>query len=417
MRRIFNFINNYSLIQQIIVGLVLGIIIGFTSKTASATVAIFGEIFVNGLKAIAPVLVFFLIMAAIAKYRTNTKNQSAIRPILILYMIGTFAAAVVAVVVSYIFPITLTSLPAAAVQASPSNIIDVLHDLVIKMVDNPVNAIVSANYIGLLFWGIVFGFALRQASHTTRKFIEDVAEVVTKAVRFVIKFAPLGILGLVASTISETGAEALVGYIQLVLVLLLAMAIVAFVINPAIVYWKIRSNPYPLVLTCLKESGLTAFFTRSSAANLPINLALCRKLDVDEETYSISMPLGAAINMAGAAVTITIFTLAAVHTLGIKVDFLSTILLSVVATIGACGASGVAGGSLLLIPLACSLFGIDNTIAMQLVAIGFIVGVIQDSVETAINSSTDVLFTVAADRALKRTLDPIPRLSDEEKTS
>ncbi|MGL4675950.1 MAG: cation:dicarboxylate symporter family transporter, partial [Wohlfahrtiimonas sp.] len=228
MRRIFSFINNYSLIQQIFVGLILGIVIGFTSKTASSTVAIFGEIFVNGLKAIAPVLVFFLIMAAIAKYKTNTKNQSAIRPILILYMIGTFAAAVVAVIISYIFPITLTSLPVAAVQASPSNIIDVLHDLVIKMVDNPVNAIVSANYIGLLFWGIVFGFALRQANHTTRKLIEDVAEVVTKAVRFVIKFAPLGILGLVASTISETGAEALVGYVQLVLVLLLAMAIVAF---------------------------------------------------------------------------------------------------------------------------------------------------------------------------------------------
>lgn len=401
MGRILDFINRFSLIQQIFVGLIIGIIIGFTSSTASNAVAILGEIFVNGLKAIAPILVFFLIMSAIARYKSNSDNQDAIRPILFLYMLGTFSAAVVAVAISFLFPITLTSLPTAVSQSSPGNIITVLHDLVIKMVDNPVNALVSANYIGLLFWGIIFGFALRHASDSTRKVIEDGAEVVTKAVRFVIKFAPLGILGIVASTISETGAEALLGYIQLVLVLLLSMGIVALIINPLIVYWKIRSNPYPLVFTCLKESGLTAFFTRSSAANLPINLALCRKLNVDEETYSISMPLGTAINMAGAAVTITTFTLAAVHTLHIQVDILSAILLSVVATVAACGASGVAGGSLLLIPLACSLFGIDNSIAMQLVAIGFIVGVVQDSVETAINSSTDVLFTVAVDRSLK----------------
>ncbi len=401
MGRILDFINRFSLIQQIFAGLIIGIIIGFTSSTASNAVAILGEIFVNGLKAIAPILVFFLIMSAIARYKSNSDNQDAIRPILFLYMLGTFSAAVVAVAISFLFPITLTSLPTAVSQSSPGNIITVLHDLVIKMVDNPVNALVSANYIGLLFWGIIFGFALRHASDNTRKVIEDGAEVVTKAVRFVIKFAPLGILGIVASTISETGAEALLGYIQLVLVLLLSMGIVALIINPLIVYWKIRSNPYPLVFTCLKESGLTAFFTRSSAANLPINLALCRKLNVDEETYSISMPLGTAINMAGAAVTITTFTLAAVHTLHIQVDILSAILLSVVATVAACGASGVAGGSLLLIPLACSLFGIDNSIAMQLVAIGFIVGVVQDSVETAINSSTDVLFTVAVDRSLK----------------
>lgn len=401
MRCIINFINRYSLIQQILAGLILGIIIGFTSNSVSASVAVLGEIFVSGLKAIAPVLVFCLIMAAIARYKSNTKNKSAIRPVLILYLIGTFSAAVVAVIISFLFPITLSALPEAVSQSSPGNILTVLHTLALNMVDNPIHALVNANYIGLLFWGIVFGIALRHASDTTKKLLEDLAEVVTKAVRFVIKFAPLGILGLVASTISETGGEALVGYLQLVIVLLVAMAIVAFVINPILVYWKIRSNPYPLVFTCLKESGLTAFFTRSSAANLPINLALCRKLDVNEETYSVSIPLGATINMAGAAVTITIFTLAAVNTLGIPVDFLTAVLLSVVATIGACGASGVAGGSLLLIPLACSLFGIDNSVAMQLVAIGFIVGVIQDSVETAINSSTDVLFTVAADRALK----------------
>lgn len=402
MRSIINFINRYSLIQQIVVGLILGIIIGFSSKSAANAVAIFGEIFVNGLKAIAPVLVLCLIMAAIARYKSNSQNQSAIRPIIGLYLIGTFAAAVVAVIISFLIPVNLSALPAAVEQASPQNIVDVLRTLVLKMVDNPVNAIVSANYIGLLTWGIVFGIALRHASDTTKQVVEDIAEVVTKAVRFVIRFAPLGILGLVASTIAESGGESLMDYIRLVVVLLIAMAIVTFIINPILVYWKIRSNPYPLVFTCLRESGLTAFFTRSSAANLPINLSLCRRLDVNEETYSISIPLGATINMAGAAVTITVFTLAAVHTLGIQVDFLTAILLSVVAAVGACGASGVAGGSLLLIPLACSLFGIDNTIAMQLVAIGFIVGVIQDSVETAINSSTDVLFTVAADRALKK---------------
>ncbi|KZX36311.1 serine/threonine transporter SstT [Wohlfahrtiimonas chitiniclastica] len=400
MRKLLNFINQYSLIQQIFIGLILGIIIGFTSSTTAHALQLLGDIFVNGLKAIAPVLVFFLIMSAISKYKTSTENQSAIRPILVLYLLGTFAASVVAVIVSFIFPITISSLPAAAVQSSPSNILDVLHSLVMKMVDNPVDALVSANYIGILFWGLVFGFALRHTSDTTKKVVEDGAEVVTKAVRFVISFAPLGILGLVASTIATTGAESLLDYVQLVLVLLLAMAVVTFVINPILVYWKTRSNPYPLVFQCLRESGLTAFFTRSSAANLPINFALCKKLGVKEETYSISIPLGATINMAGAAVTITIFTLAAVHTKGIQVDFLSAILLSFVAAVGACGASGVAGGSLLLIPLACSLFGIDNTVAMQLVAIGFIVGVIQDSVETAINSSTDVLFTVAADRSV-----------------
>lgn len=400
MRKLLNFINQYSLIQQIFIGLILGIIIGFTSSTTAHALQLLGDIFVNGLKAIAPVLVFFLIMSAISKYKTSTENQSAIRPILVLYLLGTFAASVVAVIVSFIFPITISSLPAAAVQSSPSNILDVLHSLVMKMVDNPVDALVSANYIGILFWGLVFGFALRHTSDTTKKVVEDGAEVVTKAVRFVISFAPLGILGLVASTIATTGAESLLDYVQLVLVLLLAMAVVTFVINPILVYWKTRSNPYPLVFQCLHESGLTAFFTRSSAANLPINFALCKKLGVKEETYSISIPLGATINMAGAAVTITIFTLAAVHTKGIQVDFLSAILLSFVAAVGACGASGVAGGSLLLIPLACSLFGIDNTVAMQLVAIGFIVGVIQDSVETAINSSTDVLFTVAADRSV-----------------
>ncbi|WP_018122389.1 serine/threonine transporter SstT [Wohlfahrtiimonas chitiniclastica] len=400
MRKLLNFINQYSLIQQIFIGLILGIIIGFTSSTTAHALQLLGDIFVNGLKAIAPVLVFFLIMSAISKYKTSTENQSAIRPILVLYLLGTFAASVVAVIVSFIFPITISSLPEAAVQSSPSNILDVLHSLVMKMVDNPVDALVSANYIGILFWGLVFGFALRHTSDTTKKVVEDGAEVVTKAVRFVISFAPLGILGLVASTIATTGAESLLDYLQLVLVLLLAMAVVTFVINPILVYWKTRSNPYPLVFQCLRESGLTAFFTRSSAANLPINFALCKKLGVKEETYSISIPLGATINMAGAAVTITIFTLAAVHTKGIQVDFLSAILLSFVAAVGACGASGVAGGSLLLIPLACSLFGIDNTVAMQLVAIGFIVGVIQDSVETAINSSTDVLFTVAADRSV-----------------
>jgi len=310
-----------------------------------------------------------------------------------------FFAALVAVSISFIYPITVPLDIGTTEARGPADITEVLHTLFMNMVDNPINALVSANYIGLISWGTLFGFTLRKSNKATRDLFQDLAELVTNVIKKVILIAPLGVFGLVSVTIAETGFEGIKSYLQLVVVLLIAMAIVAFVVNPALVYMMTRKNPYPLVFTCIKESGLTAFFTRSSAANIPVNIELSRKLGVREEIYSVSIPLGATINMAGAAVTITIFTLAAVHTLGIEVDFLSALLLSVFATVGACGASGVAGGSLLLIPLACALFNIDNDIAMQLVLIGYVVGVIQDSTETALNSSTDVLFTAAADFA------------------
>ena len=281
----------------------------------------------------------------------------------------------------------------------PSGIVEVLKTLLMNLVANPVNAIANANYIGILAWALVFGFALRHASVNTRNMVADISDAVSMVVKWVIRFAPVGIFGLVSATIAETGFSALGSYAQLLVVLVGCMLFIALVVNPLIVFWKIRRNPYPLVLTCLRESGVTAFFTRSSAANIPVNMALCRKLGLHEDTYSVSIPLGATINMAGAAITITILALAAAHTQGIQVDFGMALLLSLVATVSACGASGVAGGSLLLIPLACSLFGIDNDVAMQVVAVGFIIGVIQDSCETALNSSTDVLFTAAADMA------------------
>lgn len=281
----------------------------------------------------------------------------------------------------------------------PSGIVEVLKTLLMNLVANPVNAIANANYIGILAWALVFGFALRHASVNTRNMVADISDAVSMVVKWVIRFAPVGIFGLVSATIAETGFSALGSYAQLLVVLVGCMLFIALVVNPLIVFWKIRRNPYPLVLTCLRESGVTAFFTRSSAANIPVNMALCRKLGLHEDTYSVSIPLGATINMAGAAITITVLALAAAHTQGIQVDFGMALLLSLVATVSACGASGVAGGSLLLIPLACSLFGIDNDVAMQVVAVGFIIGVIQDSCETALNSSTDVLFTAAADMA------------------
>ena len=312
---------------------------------------------------------------------------------------GTFSAAAVAVVVSLVFPTQLILSSSQVDMTPPSGIVEVLKTLLMNLVANPVNAIANANYIGILAWALVFGFALRHASVNTRNMVADISDAVSMVVKWVIRFAPVGIFGLVSATIAETGFSALGSYAQLLVVLVGCMLFIALVVNPLIVFWKIRRNPYPLVLTCLRESGVTAFFTRSSAANIPVNMALCRKLGLHEDTYSVSIPLGATINMAGAAITITVLALAAAHTQGIQVDFGMALLLSLVATVSACGASGVAGGSLLLIPLACSLFGIDNDVAMQVVAVGFIIGVIQDSCETALNSSTDVLFTAAADMA------------------
>ena len=399
MNSLLQFINRFSLVQQILVGLLLGVIVGFLFPDNIAhSVGIIGSFFIGALKAIAPVLIFILIIAAISNYQTQD-SSGTMKKVILLYVFGTFFAALVAVSISFIYPITVPLDVGTTEARGPADITEVLHTLFMNMVDNPINALVSANYIGLISWGTLFGFTLRKSNKATRDLFQDLAELVTNVIKKVILIAPLGVFGLVSVTIAETGFEGIKSYLQLVVVLLIAMAIVAFIVNPALVYMMTRKNPYPLVFTCIKESGLTAFFTRSSAANIPVNIELSRKLGVREEIYSVSIPLGATINMAGAAVTITIFTLAAVHTLGIEVDFLSALLLSVFATVGACGASGVAGGSLLLIPLACALFNIDNDIAMQLVLIGYVVGVIQDSTETALNSSTDVLFTAAADFA------------------
>ncbi|MBF8739607.1 serine/threonine transporter SstT [Pseudomonas guariconensis] len=394
MTPVLRFINRTSLVTQICIGLVAGIAIALLSPATATTLGFLGKLFVSALKAVAPILVFILVMASIANHKHG--QETHIRPILVLYLLGTFAAAVVAVVASMAFPSQLALRASEAALTAPGGISEVLQNLVLSAVDNPVNALLNGNFIGILTWAVGLGVALRHAGQTTRTVVEDLSNGVTLIVRMVIRFAPLGIFGLVAATLAESGLDALLGYAHLLAVLIGCMLFVALVVNPLIVFWKIRRNPYPLVLMCLRESGITAFFTRSSAANIPVNLALSEKLGLHEDTYSVSIPLGATINMAGAAITITVLTLAAVHTLGIAVDLPTAVLLSVVAAVCACGASGVAGGSLLLIPLACSLFGIPSEVAMQVVAVGFIIGVLQDSAETALNSSTDVLFTAAA---------------------
>ncbi|WP_336278242.1 serine/threonine transporter SstT [Cronobacter dublinensis] len=386
-----------SLVKQILVGLVLGILLAWVSKPAAIAVGLLGTLFVGALKAVAPVLVLMLVMASIANHKHGQKTN--IRPILWLYLLGTFSAALTAVLFSFLFPSTLHLVAGATEITPPTGIVSVLRDLLLSMVANPVDALLKGNYIGILVWAVGLGFALRHGNETTKNLVNDMSDAVTFMVKLVIRFAPIGIFGLVASTLATTGFDTLWGYAQLLVVLVGCMLLVALVINPLIVFAKIRRNPYPLVFACLRESGVTAFFTRSSAANIPVNMALCEKLNLDRDTYSVSIPLGATINMAGAAITITVLTLAAVHTLGIAVDVPTALLLSVVASLCACGASGVAGGSLLLIPLACNMFGVPNDVAMQVVAVGFIIGVLQDSCETALNSSTDVLFTAAACQA------------------
>ncbi|MDD2050985.1 serine/threonine transporter SstT [Pseudomonas putida] len=383
-----------SLVTQIAIGLAAGILLALLLPDAARAVAFIGKVFVSALKAVAPILVFVLVMASIANHKHG--QETHIRPILFLYLLGTFAAAVVAVVASMAFPSSLVLATHDVTVAAPGGIGEVLQGLLLSVVDNPISALMNANFIGILAWAIGMGIAIRHAGETTRQVLGDLSNGVSVIVKMVIRFAPLGIFGLVASTLAESGFGALLGYLHLLVVLIGCMLFVALVINPLIVFWKIRRNPYPLVFTCLRESGVMAFFTRSSAANIPVNMALSERLGLHEDTYSVSIPLGATINMAGAAITITVLTLAAVHTLGIAVDVPTAILLSVVSAVCACGASGVAGGSLLLIPLACSLFGIPSEIAMQVVAVGFIIGILQDSAETALNSSTDVLFTAAA---------------------
>ena len=387
-------IANGSLVLQIISGIILGVILATVSTTGAQSVAFLGALFVGALKAIAPVLVFVLVASSIANQKKDSHTN--MRPIIGLYLLGTFAAALSAVIFSFAFPTTL--LLASGIEGSnpPQGITEVLNTLLFKIVDNPVNALLTGNYIGILVWGAGLGITMHHASDTTKQMLSDLSDSVSNIVRFVIRLAPIGIFGLVAATFAETGFDALAGYAQLLAALVGAMLFIALVVNPIIVFVKIKRNPYPLVLKCLRGSGVTAFFTRSSAANIPVNMALCEELKLHKDTYSVSIPLGATINMGGAAITITVLTLAAAHTLNIPVDFMTALLLSVVASISACGASGVAGGSLLLIPLACGLFGISNDVAMQVVAVGFIIGVIQDSAETALNSSTDVIFTAAA---------------------
>ncbi|MBP9613190.1 MAG: serine/threonine transporter SstT [Sulfurospirillum sp.] len=383
-----------NLILQILIGMVLGVSVALVSSQLAMTVALLGTLFVGALKAVAPVLVLVLVSTAIATKEVGIKTN--IKPIIYLYIIGTFLSALIAVMVSFAFPVTLVLVDAAkASVAPPQSVVAVIKGVLVNMVDNPINALAKGNYIGVLTWAVAAGIALHYSSNQTKLVLKDASEAMTKIVRGIIRLAPFGIFGLVAETFAETGFSALLGYAQLLILLVGTMLFVALVLNPILVYFKTRSNPYPLIFTCLKGSGVTAFFTRSSAANIPVNMALCKKLGIEEETYSVSIPLGATTNMAGAAITITILTLATVHTLGIAVDIPTALFLSVVASVAAAGVSGVAGGSLLLIPLACGLFGISDQIAMQVVAIGFLIGVVQDSTETALNSSTDVVFTAA----------------------
>ena len=387
--------NSISLVKRILVGMIIGIILGTFAKEAQI-IGLLGELFVGALKAVAPVLVFFLVIGALAQHKDGKKNNMG--SVIALYLIGTFCSALVAVVASFIFPVTINLGSVAEVDtAIPGGIGEVLKTLLLNVVSNPVGSIVDANYIGILAWAVVFGLALRKSSDKTKSLLSDISDAVTQAVRWVISFAPFGIMGLMYNSVSTSGASIFSDYGKLLALLLGCMVFVALVINPLIVFLNIKQNPYPLVFKCLKDSGITAFCTRSSAANIPVNMELCKNLGLNEDNYSVSIPLGATINMGGAAVTISVLSLAAVHTLGIKVDIPTALILSLLSAVSACGASGVAGGSLLLIPLACSLFGISNDIAMQMVGVGFIIGVIQDSCETGLNSSTDALLTATAE--------------------
>ena len=390
--------NSISLVKRIIVGLILGIILGLVVPQFTV-IGLLGDLFVGALKAVAPLLVFFLVMASLANAGGGASNMGFI---VMLYMVGNLASALVAVAASKLFPVTLILTESTTEIAPPSGVGEVLKNLLLSVVSNPVGSIVNANYIGILAWACIFGIALKKAAPATKSMLDDIANAITVAVQWVIACAPFGIMGLIFNTLATSGLAGLMSYGKLIGVLVGAMLVVMFVTNPIIVFLCTRQNPFPLVFKCLKGSFITAFFTRSSAANIPVNMKLAEEMGLDEDTYSVSIPLGATINMAGAAVTITVMALAAANTTGISVDFGTAFILSVLAAVSAAGASGVAGGSLLLIPMACGLFGVPGDIAMQVVGVGFIVGVIQDSMETGINSSTDVLFTAAADIRAKR---------------
>lgn len=397
----FSAFTRLSLVTRIIIAIILGVVVASLFPNAAPYLSLLGDLFIKALKSVAPILVFVLVLSSIANFKVGSSN-AYVKPIMLMYALGMLFAALSAVVASVIFPSTLfLDIPAQTELTPPGSLAEILKNLLLSFVANPITALSEANFIGILAWAVALGIAFRHASDQTKVLLSDAAEAVNKVIRLVINFAPFGIFGLVTVTFAEAGLSTLSSYAHLLAVLLGTMLFVAVVINPIMVAFMTHQNPYPLVFQCLRESGITAFFTRSSAANIPVNLDLAKRLGVPESTASVAIPLGATINMAGASVTITVLTLATVHTLGLSVDFTTMLILSVVATVSACGASGVAGGSLLLIPVACGLFGISSDIAMQVVAIGMVISVLQDSTETALNSSTDVLFTAAVDRGLR----------------
>lgn len=395
MKKLWNKWTEIALVKRILVGLVLGAILGLTVPGATG-ISILGDVFVSALKAIAPLLVFFLVISSLCN--AGNSHGGVIKTVIILYMFSTVLAAVIAVFASMALPVKLTLATAAATDtAAPQGIAEVLNNLLLNVVANPVSSLVNANYVGILTWAILLGLAFRAANDMTKNVLNDIANGTSAVVSWIINMAPFGIFGLVFNTVSTNGLEIFTTYGKLLALLVGCMLFIYFVTNPLLVYWCIRKNPYPLIFHCLKRSALTAFFTRSSAANIPVNMKVCEEMGLDRDTYSVTIPLGATINMDGAAITITVMTMATAFTLGIHVDIPTAIILSLLAALSACGASGVAGGSLLLIPMACSLFGISDDISMQVVAVGFIIGVIQDSVETALNSSSDLLLSASAE--------------------
>ena len=395
MKKLWNKWTDIALVKRILVGLILGAILGIAVPGATG-IAILGDVFVSALKAIAPLLVFFLVISSLCN--AGKSHGGVIKTVIILYMFSTVLAAVIAVFASMAFPVKLTLATAATTDtAAPQGIVEVLNNLLLNLVANPVSSLVNANYVGILMWAILLGLAFRAANNMTKNVLSDVADGISAVVTWIINMAPFGIFGLVFNTVSTNGLDIFTTYGKLLLLLVGCMLFIYFVTNPLLVYWCIRKNPYPLIFHCLKRSALTAFFTRSSAANIPVNMKVCEEMGLDRDTYSVTIPLGATINMDGAAITITVMTMATAFTLGIHVDIPTAIILSLLAALSACGASGVAGGSLLLIPMACSLFGISDDVSMQVVAVGFIIGVIQDSVETALNSSSDLLLSASAE--------------------
>lgn len=399
MKKIVSIWTSLSLVKRIIIGLTIGVILALLAPQFTV-IGLLGDLFVGALKAVAPVLVFFLVIGALSQHKEGKKTN--MKSVLLFYILGTFIAGCVAVLGSFIFPLTLKLTASTSDIAPPGGVGEVLQNLLMNIVSNPIKALTEANYIGILAWACILGLALKKAGEGTKTAITNISDAVSQIVRWVISFAPIGVMGLVFTSISTQGVDALLGYGRLILLLVGCMAFMALVVNPIISFIAIRQNPYPLILKCLKDSGITAFFTRSSAANIPVNMGLCKELGLDKDTYSVSIPLGATINMGGAAVTISVLALAAANTVGVSVDIPTAIILCILSAVSACGASGVAGGSLLLVPLACSLFGISNDVAMQVVGVGFIVGVIQDSCETALNSSTDVLYTSLAEFMMRR---------------